>query len=116
METVAFAVVFGQVLARVRQDRNLSQVELARAVGINQSSLSRYEAGTLDLPLATLRCLAGTLGALPEVLMERATRTLKHVQTAAEAVAGAPQDWTALLKTDLRGLTSFIISLTWEPL
>jgi hypothetical protein len=48
--------------------------------------------------------------------MERATRTLKHVQTAAEAVAGAPQDWTALLKTDLRGLTSFIISLTWEPL
>ena len=52
----------GRRLREVRQERGLTQGELSRAVRIGQASLSNYENGKRDLPLAVVVNLAGALG------------------------------------------------------
>lgn len=50
--TVSAAV--GQRIRRCRLERNLTQTELARQIGIQQSDLSRMEQGEYRVPLDTL--------------------------------------------------------------
>ncbi len=68
----------GQRIREWRLRRALSQAEVARASHITQASLSNYETGKRDLPLATLLHVAGALdvplGELigtPEVIVVR---------------------------------------------
>lgn len=42
----------------LREDKELSQQELARLLNISQATYSRYEAGKLDIPTNTLIALA----------------------------------------------------------
>ena len=49
---------FGDRLARLRQERGLSQAELAKGVGVHPSQIHRYEAGTAEPTLSVLRGLA----------------------------------------------------------
>lgn len=48
-------------LKRIRLERNMTQIQLAEACGINQSDLSRYENGICEPSLATLRKFAEVL-------------------------------------------------------
>jgi transcriptional regulator with XRE-family HTH domain len=50
----AFYVQLGQRIAALRRERNLTQVQLADAMGVAQQTLAHYEAGRL-------RLLAGAL-------------------------------------------------------
>ena len=52
----------GRRLREVRQGSGLTQGALSRAVRIGQASLSNYENGKRDLPLAVVVNLAGALG------------------------------------------------------
>lgn len=54
--------LFGKRLARARAAMNLTQRELADAVGITWSQISRYEAGKAKPRLAVLMKLAEALG------------------------------------------------------
>jgi transcriptional regulator with XRE-family HTH domain len=55
--------VLGTNVRRLRGARNLTQIELAEAVGIHRSTLIDIEAGRAkNLALATVNRLAGVLG------------------------------------------------------
>ena len=59
----------GKRLRELRQTRARSQADVARSAGITQASLSNYETGKRELPLATALNLAATLDvSLGEVL------------------------------------------------
>ena len=51
----------GKRLRELRRARGRSQADVARAAGITQASLSNYETGKRELPLATVVNLAATL-------------------------------------------------------
>jgi len=60
-----------RALARERAARGLSQAELGRRVGINQSHISLIERGLTDPQVSTMQNLAGALG-LSLMLIPRA--------------------------------------------
>jgi len=70
---------FGSEVHRLRKERGLSQVDLSRLAGLDQSYLSRIERGD-DPPPSSLRilALADVLGANREALLTLAGRTLER--------------------------------------
>lgn len=52
-----------------RQQKNISQSELAKAAEINVKSLSRYEIGTSIPPANALKAIADALGVSADVLL-----------------------------------------------
>ena len=57
------AFELGEQVRKLREERGLSQQELARLVGTSQPAIARLEAGGVDPRLETLRRLSDTLGA-----------------------------------------------------
>lgn len=53
----------------VRQQRNMSQIELAKEANINTKSLSRYELGTSIPPANVLKAIAEALGVSADYLL-----------------------------------------------
>lgn len=60
--------LFGKRLARARAAAGMTQRELAEAIGITWSQISRYEASKARPRLAVLMKLAETLNTTPELL------------------------------------------------
>lgn len=54
----------------IRQQKKLSQTELADKSGVNLKSLSRYEIGTSIPPANSLKSIADALGVTADVLLE----------------------------------------------
>ena len=52
-----------------RQQKNLSQSQLASLSGVNNKSLSRYELGSSIPPADALKAIADTLGVSADVLL-----------------------------------------------
>ena len=63
------ADVFGNRLKEIRKRRGLSQVELARRLGLHQSLISQYECGYLRLHGALLVRLAQALETTPDEIL-----------------------------------------------
>ena len=61
----------------VRQQKNISQNELAKAAGINVKSLSRYELGTSIPPANVLKAIADALGVSADTLLSDDTTLIK---------------------------------------
>jgi len=87
------ADVFGNRLKEIRKRRGVSQVELARRLGLHQSLISQYECGYLRLHGALLVRLAQALDTTPDEILtatpaaapeppldRRFLRRLKHVE------------------------------------
>jgi transcriptional regulator with XRE-family HTH domain len=63
----------GSQLQDLREDRELSQLEVCAAIGIVRSWLSRAETGEANLTLDALAAIATALGAEPSVRLYPAT-------------------------------------------
>jgi transcriptional regulator with XRE-family HTH domain len=63
------ADVFGNRLKELRKRRGLSQVDLARRLGLHQSLISQYECGYLRLHGALLVRLAQALDTTPDEIL-----------------------------------------------
>ncbi len=87
------ADMFGNRLKEIRKRRGVSQVELARRLGLHQSLISQYECGYLRLHGALLVRLAQALDTTPDEILtatpaatpeppldRRFLRRLKHVE------------------------------------
>ena len=61
----------------IRQQKNISQNELAKAAGINVKSLSRYKLGTSVPPANALKAIADTLGVSADALLSYDTVQIK---------------------------------------
>jgi transcriptional regulator with XRE-family HTH domain len=88
-------VALGKVIARLREDRGLSQADLASRVGISQPTLSRFERGAGKPDALTMRKLAAELGvsvdavnARIDEVLERAKKLSANVTTRASAQDG----------------------------
>ena len=53
----------------IRQQKNISQNELAKSAGINARSLSRYELGSSIPPANALKAIADALGVSADALL-----------------------------------------------
>lgn len=58
-----------QRLRNLREDRDLNQTAVARVLHISQTTYSRYENGTLDIPSASLIALAKFYGTSVDYLL-----------------------------------------------
>ncbi len=61
----------------IRQQKNISQNDLAKAAGINVKSLSRYELGTSIPPANNLKAIADALGVSADALLSDDTTLIK---------------------------------------
>jgi transcriptional regulator with XRE-family HTH domain len=61
---------FGQLLAVMREERNLSISELASRSGLDPRQLTRIEAGDVNIHFTTILALARGLGITPEELLK----------------------------------------------
>jgi transcriptional regulator with XRE-family HTH domain len=68
-EERAFFVAFGERLAALRKERQLTQVQLAEQLGVSQQAVTAYESGQRRVPISTLPPLADTLGVSIEELI-----------------------------------------------
>ncbi|MBI2174945.1 MAG: helix-turn-helix transcriptional regulator [Candidatus Omnitrophica bacterium] len=53
-----------------RNEKNLTQSEVARRSGVSRPNLSAIEQGTRDVTVGTLRCIAAALGTNPGALVD----------------------------------------------
>lgn len=69
----AEAMLTGIVIAELRQERGLTQQQLADTLGVTQQAISKIEAGS-DIELSTLRKLMQALGG--QVVIETPSRRI----------------------------------------
>jgi len=61
---------FGQLLAALRKEKNLSVRDLASRSGVETRRIARIEAGKVNIHFTTILALARGLGITPEELLE----------------------------------------------
>jgi transcriptional regulator with XRE-family HTH domain len=69
---------FGKVLRRLRRDRDLSQENLANAVGMERSYISKLEKGDFQPKLKTILALSDELGIRASELVDRVEDLMKE--------------------------------------
>lgn len=74
----AFYRALGQRVAQKRKGMGLTQVELARALGVAQQTMAHYEGGSLRIPVALLPPLANSLGTSIEELVGEQKKPAKR--------------------------------------
>lgn len=97
----------GQRLRAIRHERGVSQVELAKALGTYQTTISAVERGARGLTLQQAVRLAGALGASPDDILgpRQDAKTGTHLKDRRfvrrlEKIAQLPKrDQQALLRT-----------------
>lgn len=57
----AFFVSMGERIAALRRTHNVTQVQLAEALGVSQQTLQSYEVGRRRIPVSALQVVARTL-------------------------------------------------------
>ncbi|MEW6166113.1 MAG: helix-turn-helix domain-containing protein [Pseudomonadota bacterium] len=65
----AFYEQLGRRLAEARRTAGITQVELAKTLGIAQQTLAHYEGGVSRLPVALLPAVAKAVGASTDTLL-----------------------------------------------
>jgi len=78
-------------LRREREAQGISQEQLARRCGMNQSKVSRLERGIQKLDTDLLLILAAGLRRTVDVLLPKQMRTLPNQSKAASGPAEGPQ-------------------------
>jgi transcriptional regulator with XRE-family HTH domain len=73
-------VALGKVIARLREDRGLSQADLAARVGISQPTLSRFERGAGKPDALTMKKLAAELGVSVDAVNNRIDEVLAQAK------------------------------------
>jgi transcriptional regulator with XRE-family HTH domain len=99
-------------LERVRQERNLSQAELAVLAGVTPSAISQAEAGRRGLSLDTLVALAERLGTGVDDLL--VSDSPSGYVLARRDRTGASPPHTALLDDPAAGLRAYLVRLGAE--
>lgn len=72
-EEKVFYQTLGQRIARLRKDRNITQVQMAETLGVAQQTLAHYEVGRLRIAVTTLAALAKALDVSVEELIGEQT-------------------------------------------
>lgn len=72
----SFYIAMGKRIAQLRKAQNMTQTQLADALGIAQQTMAHYEGGKLRIPVALLSTLATLLAvSVEEIIGEPAKAT-----------------------------------------
>lgn len=63
------SVEIGKILKNIRQKKKMTVTEFADRVGINKSTVSRYENGSRKIPMEDIAKFASVLGVTPQELL-----------------------------------------------
>lgn len=74
-----WAAIVGCVLVRLRERRSVNQPDLARAVGVAQSTWSRIECGTSGMSIEQLMLAATALHVTPAAVLQKASTLRTHL-------------------------------------
>ncbi len=92
-----FFAGLGERVMQLRKARNITQVQLAEALGVSQQAVQSYEVGRRRIPVCTLRLLVKTLSVSLDELMaegEHAPRKrgpVPQVQRQLERISALPK-------------------------
>jgi DNA-binding XRE family transcriptional regulator len=75
-----FDAILGAIVVCLRDREGVSQDELADALGVNQSSMSRKETGNAPFSLEDLRLVARKFGLVPHRLLQSAEGTCRMMR------------------------------------
>lgn len=78
--TTTYPAIVGQVLAKHRGDRNLTQTQLAQALGMKQSAWSKIERGATPLTIEHLAQAADVLEVSPGQILAETDRVADEVR------------------------------------
>jgi transcriptional regulator with XRE-family HTH domain len=74
----AFFVRLGARVAELRKGQDITQVEMAKTLGVSQQTINSYEVGRRRIPVSALSTLARSLGvSLEELLGEESAAAAK---------------------------------------
>jgi transcriptional regulator with XRE-family HTH domain len=82
-EDAAFGFAVGEEVRHIREERGLTQIDLARRMGTTQSAIARLEAGGISPTIPTLRKLADALGVELTLKFEEPSSHKRKKKTAA---------------------------------
>lgn len=72
-----FYIAMGKRIAQFRKAQNMTQTQLADALGIAQQTMAHYEGGKLRIPVALLPTLARLLAVSVEEIIGEPTKSAK---------------------------------------
>jgi transcriptional regulator with XRE-family HTH domain len=87
-----YPAIVGGVLAQIRNQQGLHQDELAQALGITQSTLSRIEKGQSSMSVEHLRLAAQRLGTTPSAILDHADQAERRMHNQGIAVTAMKND------------------------
>ena len=61
---------FGQRIARIRKEQNITQVQMAGSLGVSQQAVASYENGVRRIPLSMLAPIAKVLSVPVQELLD----------------------------------------------
>ena len=77
----------GERIRKLREEKSLSQTELAKMVGITKQSLYKYESSIItNIPSSKIESIAQRLGTTPAYLMGWEETTVKKNDTIADII------------------------------
>ncbi len=106
-------IIFGENLKRLRLARNMSQDELAKALGYtNRSSINKIELGKNDMPRNKVLRAAQVLGVNPLQLFEGAEEPEPDFQVASDSwFATIENELTPESLTKLKSYAEYLIEM-----
>ncbi len=72
-----FYIAMGKRIAQFRKAQNMTQTQLANALGIAQQTMAHYEGGKLRIPVALLSAMATLLAVSIEAIMGEPDKATK---------------------------------------
>lgn len=123
-EAYVYALVLGRVVGALRERRGMSQAQLAAAVGLTQSTLSRIERGQAQPDAFTFRKLAGAFevsaGELSDWIDQAYARSAEAAKGAIGGRRAQKNWWQAAVAVagfaGLGGLVAFAVAAALDDL
>ena len=69
---------YQQIIRELREDRDLSQADIAKMLGTTQQMYSRYENSTCEMPIRHLQTLCDFYGVSSDYVLGRTGRNSDH--------------------------------------
>jgi len=98
IEERSFFVSLGERIAALRREHNVTQVQLAEALGVSQQTMQSYEVGRRRIPVSALPAVAQTLAVSLDELFGEAPKPARgrrgpvpQWQEQMEAIAKLPR-------------------------
>lgn len=75
-----YPAVVGQVLAKHRKSRSITQQQIAQKIGVGQTAWSKIEKGTVPITIEQLALVAAVLGTTPSKLLAQADAVVEEAR------------------------------------